>query len=58
MAIRKQATGTKAATTGKGGVVFQVGKSEYRGFLTALEGMTGLKAVNADAVGSGGTSKS
>jgi hypothetical protein len=43
--------------TGKGGVVFKVGKGDYRGFVTALEGVTGLKAVNADAVGSGGTSK-
>jgi hypothetical protein len=25
----------------KGGVVFKVGKGEYRGFLTALEGLTG-----------------
>lgn len=41
----------------KGGVVFKVGKGEYRGFLSALEGLTGKKAVNADAVGSGGTSK-
>jgi len=40
-----------------GGIVFKVGKGEYRGFLTALEGRTGLKAVNADAIGSGGTSK-
>ena len=41
----------------KGGIVFKVGKGDYRGFMTALEGKTGLKAVNADAVGSGGTSK-
>ena len=41
----------------KGGSVFKVGKGEYRGFLKALEGVTGLKAVNADEVGSGGTSK-
>ena len=41
----------------KGGVVFKVGKGEYRGFLTALEGVTGLKAINADAAGGGGTSK-
>jgi hypothetical protein len=41
----------------KGGVVFKVGKGEYRGFMTALEGVTGKKAVNADAVGSGGTAK-
>jgi hypothetical protein len=46
-----------ADQAGKGGVVFKVGKGEYRGFLTALEGMTGLKAVNADTVGAGGTSK-
>lgn len=41
----------------KGGVVFKVGKGDYRGFLAALEGTTGLKAVNADAIGAGGTSK-
>src|SRR5258708_7109028 len=29
----------------KGGVVFKVGKGEYRGFIAALEGKTGLKAV-------------
>jgi hypothetical protein len=45
------------ASKSKGGVVFKVGKGDYRGFLTALEGKTGKKAVNADAVGSGGTSK-
>jgi hypothetical protein len=42
----------------KGGSVFKVGKGEYRGFIKALEGVTGVKAVNADTVGSGGTSKS
>jgi hypothetical protein len=41
----------------KGGTVFKVGKGEYRGFLTALEGVTGMKAVNADSVGAGGTTK-
>ncbi len=41
----------------RGGVVFKVGKGEYRGVIAALEGITGLKAVNADTVGSGGTSK-
>ena len=44
-------------SAGKGGVVFKVGKGDYRRFMTALEGMTGKQAVNADAVGSGGTSK-
>lgn len=53
---------TDVAKTGadgaKGGVVFKVGKGEYRGFMTALEGVTGVKATNADAqTGSGGTSK-
>ena len=43
--------------TSKGGVVFKVGKGEYRGFMSALEGVSGLKAVNADTTGSGGTSK-
>jgi len=41
----------------KGGIVFKVGKGEYRGFMASLEGVAGIKAVNADAVGSGGTSK-
>jgi hypothetical protein len=41
----------------KGGTVFKVGKGEYRGFLKALEGVTGLRAINADTIGSGGTSK-
>jgi len=48
---------TSPTGTGKGGIVFKVGKGDYRGFLTALEGMTGKKAVNADEIGSGGTSK-
>jgi hypothetical protein len=42
----------------KGGVVFKVGKGEYRGLIAALEGLTGKKAVNADISGPGGTSKS
>lgn len=46
-----------ARSSGKGGVVFKVGKGDYRGFISALEGMTGKHAINADAVGSGGTSK-
>jgi hypothetical protein len=45
------------ASAGKGGVVFKVGKGDYRGFLKALEGITGKQAVNADAEGGGGTSK-
>ena len=50
--------GKEGATDQKGGVVFKVGKGDYRGFMTALEGKTGLKAVNTDAqVGTGGTSK-
>ncbi len=32
----------------KGGAVFKVGKGEYRGFLAALEGVTGKKAVDTD----------
>lgn len=32
----------------KGGVVFKVGKGEYRGFIAALEGLTGKKAIDAD----------
>jgi ribose 5-phosphate isomerase RpiB len=46
-----------ATSAKKGGIVFKVGKGEYRGFIAALEGFTGLKAVNADSVGSGGTAK-
>ena len=54
------ATTAKGATTDtakKGGIVFKVGKGEYRGFMASIEGVAGIKAVNADAVGSGGTSK-
>ncbi len=34
----------------KGGLVFQADKNEYRGILAALEGVTGKKAVNSDAM--------
>lgn len=34
----------------KGGVAFQADKSDYRGVLAGLEGVTGKKAVNADAM--------
>jgi hypothetical protein len=34
----------------KGGVAFQVDKSEYRGVLAGLEGVTGKKAVDSDAM--------
>jgi hypothetical protein len=34
----------------KGGFVMQCDKNEYRGILTALEGMTGTKAVDSDAM--------
>ena len=40
----------------KGGVVFKVGKGEYRGVLKGLEGLTGLTAVNVDEASRGGTS--
>jgi hypothetical protein len=53
-------TPAKAATTetaNKGGIVFKVGKGDYRGFMASIEGVAGIKAVNADLVGSGGTSK-
>jgi hypothetical protein len=53
----KSGDAASATTAKKGGVVFKVGKGEYRGFIAALEGLTGLKAVNADVVGTGGTSK-
>jgi len=44
-------------TPKKGGIVFKVGKGEYRGLIAALEGMTGLKATDADIAGPAGTSK-
>ena len=34
----------------KGGFVMQCDKDEYRGILMALEGITGKKAVNSDAM--------
>jgi hypothetical protein len=34
----------------KGGVAFQADKSEYRGVLAGLEGITGKKAVNSEAM--------
>ena len=34
----------------KGGLAFQADKSDYRGLLTGLEGVTGKKAVNSDAM--------
>jgi len=34
----------------KGGVAFQADKNEYRGVLAGLEGVTGKKAVNSDAM--------
>lgn len=34
----------------KGGLAFQVDKSEYRGLLAGLEGVSGKKAVNSDAM--------
>jgi len=55
--IPAPATTTTSKDTAKGGVVFKVGKGEYRGFMASIEGLAGIKAVNADAVGSGGTSK-
>lgn len=33
----------------KGGIVLQAGKDNYRGILAALEGLTGKKAIDADA---------
>jgi hypothetical protein len=53
----KYTAATSTATAKKGGVVFKVGKGDYRGFMAALEGVAGIKVVSADAVGSGGTSK-
>ena len=34
----------------KGGIAFQADKSEYRGVLAGLEGVSGKKAVNSDAM--------
>jgi hypothetical protein len=34
----------------KGGAAFQADKSDYRGVLAGLEGITGKKAVNSDAL--------
>jgi hypothetical protein len=34
----------------RGGVAFQSDKNEYRGVLAGLEGVTGKKAVNSDAM--------
>jgi len=34
----------------KGGIAFQADKSEYRGVLAGLEGITGKKAVDSDAM--------
>jgi len=34
----------------KGGIAFQADKSDYRGVLTGLEGVTGKKAVNAETM--------
>jgi len=35
--------------TSKGGIVLQARKDDYRGILLALEGLTGKKAIDADA---------
>jgi hypothetical protein len=35
-------------TGNKGGMVFQADKNEYRGIISALEGLTGKTAVNTD----------
>jgi hypothetical protein len=34
----------------KGGISFQADKNDYRGLLTGLEGITGKKAVDSDAL--------
>ncbi len=41
---------TYADADKKGGFVMQCDKNEYRGILTALEGVTGKKAVDSDAM--------
>jgi len=34
----------------KGGIAFQADKSDYRGLLAGLEGITGKKAVDSDTM--------
>ena len=34
----------------KGGIAFQASKTDYLGVLAGLEGVTGKKAVNSDAL--------
>ena len=34
----------------KGGIAFQADKNDYRGLLSGLEGITGKKAVDSDAL--------
>ena len=34
----------------KGGIAFQADKNEYRGLLSGLEGITGKKAIDSDAL--------
>jgi hypothetical protein len=41
---------TWAAGETKGGFAMQCDKSDYRGVLAGLEGVTGKKAVNSDAM--------
>jgi hypothetical protein len=35
----------------KGGIAFQADKSDYRGLLAGLEGVTGKKAINSETMG-------
>jgi hypothetical protein len=41
---------TWASGETKGGFAMQCDKNEYRGILTALEGITGKKAVDSEAM--------
>lgn len=34
----------------KGGIAFQADKTDYRGLLAGLEGITGKKAINSDTM--------
>lgn len=43
------ATGTKTGTK-KGGLAMQCDKNDYRGILAGLEGVTGKKAIDTDAM--------
>jgi hypothetical protein len=47
---KKHFVGLTWAGDHKGGLAMQCDKNEYRGILTTLEGVTGKKAINTDAL--------